>query len=357
MLRNVLAASVALAALGAAGATAQYASMPAALPPHDALPGECFQRVRIDAVYDTLRETVVVADSYEEYLVSPAILDAMTRDYVRREAGVRYVVTEPVYQTITEEVLIRPGYTEYDVIPARHETVTERVLVREGRRVWRRGYVEGALSVRHDPETGDIWCLVEEPAEYRNVHRTVVTQPAQLIERPVAAQYDIITREVLVEPARVQEIPIPAEYASYTSYVLTSPAGVETRFSEAREEIVERYELISGERYEWRVVDCEDLEIPGYGRPMMGGYSSSMHSSHSSSRSSRAHHHSSDTTTHHHRHEERSSQQPQSRFFTVPSGKSNTEPEYDYEAYEAAPVAALNAHPGRAAADRFANPR
>ncbi|MEO1039905.1 MAG: hypothetical protein AAFX09_10185 [Pseudomonadota bacterium] len=348
-----------MTALGAAGAAAQHPHLPAALPPSDALPGECFQRVRIEAVYDTIRETVSVADSYEEYLVSPAILDMISRDYVRREAGMRYIVTEPVYQTITEEVLVRPGYTEYDVIPARHETVTERVLVREGRMVWRRGYVEGARAVRHDPETGDIWCLVEEPAEYRNVHRTVVTQPAQLIERPVPAQYDTITREVLVEPARVEEVPIPAEHASYTSYVLTSPAGVETRFSEAREDIIERYELISGERYEWRVVDCEDLEIPGFGHPMGGGYSSSSHSSSHSSgySSSSSHHSSSHTTTHHSPEPDPSASTPDSRFFTVPSGKSNDEPDFDYEAYEASPVASLNAHPGRAAADRFARQR
>lgn len=159
---------------------------------------------------------------------------------------------------------VSPGYVRYEVTPAQTRTVQERVLVREGRMVWRRGYVEGARQVRHDPETGEIWCLVEEPAVYETVHRTVVTSPAQLREVAVDPQFDTITREVLVQAATVEEIPIPAQHASYHVDVLTEQARVDRRISQRRTDQIATHELVSEERFEWRRVDCATIEIPSH---------------------------------------------------------------------------------------------
>lgn len=176
----------------------------------------------------------------------------------------RYRVTEPVYETVTEQVQVRPGYVRYEVSPAETRTVSERVLVREARMVWRRGYVEGARQVRHDPETGEIWCLVEEPAQYETIHRTVVTSPAQVREVPVEPHYETISREVLVQQATVEEVPIPVQYASYEIDVLAHEGRVDRRVSQRRTEQVARHNLVSGERFEWRLVDCADIEIPSH---------------------------------------------------------------------------------------------
>ena len=130
--------------------------------------------------------------------------------------------------------------------------------------VWRRGYVEGARQVRHDPETGEIWCLVEEPAQYETIHRTVVTSPAQVREVPVEPHYETISREVLVQQATVEEVPIPVQYASYEIDVLAHEGRVDRRVSQRRTEQVARHNLVSGERFEWRLVDCADIEIPSH---------------------------------------------------------------------------------------------
>ena len=337
MLKSVLIGATALSALTGAAAAQQRAALPSA-PPTYAEPGQCYQRVRIDAVYDTIAETIVTQDRYEEYDVRDARLEAVTRDYVSREAGMRYVVTEPVYETRTEQVLVRPAYTEYDVVPAVHDTVTERVLVREARMVWRRGHVPGARAVRHDPETGDVWCLIEEPAEYRTITRNVVVRLAELREVTVPAEYATIEREVLVQEATVREVPIAQERSSYSAHVLASAARVDSRVIEGREVTVDRYELVSGERYEWRVVDCDELEMMGYGHPAPGGAALP----HSSPAPERRHAPTPGTESEH--------------YGITPGRKTPDGGEHDYEAYETTPVASMTgrAHPGLAAARAYA---
>lgn len=265
MFQKTLLCTTAVALAASAAATAQTPH-PIQAPMHlpDAEVGQCYQFVRIGAEYETVMQTVVVADEYEIFDVTDPRLQREQRRYVSREAGMRYRVTEPVYETVTEQVQVRPGYVRYEVSPAETRTVSERVLVREARMVWRRGYVEGARQVRHDPETGEIWCLVEEPAQYETIHRTVVTSPAQVREVPVEPHYETISREVLVQQATVEEVPIPVQYASYEIDVLAHEGRVDRRVSQRRTEQVARHNLVSGERFEWRLVDCADIEIPSH---------------------------------------------------------------------------------------------
>lgn len=283
MPRSILLCGGALALVLSASAEAQHNAAFPSDPPSHAEAGQCYTRIHHDAQYNTIRESVVIADGYETYevfvngrlvdshTVDP-VLETRTRQYVAREAAMRYRVTEPVYETVTEQVQIQPAYSRYVVEPARHETVSERVLVREARLVWRRGYVEGAQSYRHDPETGEVWCLIEEPAEYRTITRAVIAEPAHVREIPVEARFQTIEREVLRQPATVEEIPIPAQHASYQYTTLVHPAEVRARYVQERTDVLKRYELVAGERYEWRLVDCGDID---FSRHQGAGYQSS----------------------------------------------------------------------------------
>lgn len=73
----------------------------------------------------------------------------------------RYVASEPVYQSVTERVQLQPA-----------------------RQVWKPG--RGAAE-RIDHATGQIMCLVEEPAQYQTVTRQVVKQQPQMREIVVPA--------------------------------------------------------------------------------------------------------------------------------------------------------------------------
>lgn len=237
-------------------------------PPSSATTGECYARVRIEPQYDAFTEQVVTQDSYERYDVAPPRLREEVREYVSREAGVRYIVHEPVYDTITETVQVRPAYTEYVVRPAVHDTVTETIMVREPRQVWRRGYEPGASMTRYDSETGEIWCLVEEAGEYQTVTRNVIVTPAEINEITHPAEFSTITREVLVQAASVEEIPIDPRYDSYSIQVVDQPARVDSHVIPAETGTVTRYTMRSDERWEWRLMDCDDIDLPGHNPPM-----------------------------------------------------------------------------------------
>lgn len=272
MFRHTLLCGSAVALLSASAAFAGDAEWFPPDPPNSAAAGECYARVRIEPEYDAYTEQVTTQDSYERYDVAPPRLREETREYISREAGVRYIVHEPVYETVTETVQIRPSYVEYVVEPAVHDTVTETIMVREPRMVWRRGYVPGAQMTRFDSETGEVWCLVEEEGEYRTVTRNIVVEPAQIREIEHPAEYSTITRDVLVQEARVEEVPIEERRDTYRIEVLDQHATVDSHVVPMQTDTITRYSLRREERWEWRLMDCEDIELPGYNPPSGSGH-------------------------------------------------------------------------------------
>lgn len=251
----------ALVTAGAASAAgAQNTTFPDE-PPNYAEPGKCYQRVLVRAEYDRYVDQYLSREAYDRVNVTEPALEARSKDYMSKEAGVRYVVHQPVYDTTTEQVLVQPEYERLIVEPAELKTVTERVLVREPQNVWKRGRLPGAQAYRYDEETGDVWCLIEEPGEYSTVQRQVVVQPETVRAVSVPAKYASIERQVLVEPGGVEEVPIPAEYASYQYQELVQRAGQSRYQVEAQMSSVEKERLVSPQRYEWRVVGCDEIPV------------------------------------------------------------------------------------------------
>ena len=101
------------------------------LPPN-AKPGECYAKVLIPAKVQGIEETVQISEE--------------------------------------QKVLAR-------IIPAQYEVERERVLVKEARQVWKPG--RGSKEKVHET-TGEILCLVEEPAVYKTIEKRILVAP----ERP-----------------------------------------------------------------------------------------------------------------------------------------------------------------------------
>lgn len=261
MMKRVLMGSGALSlCAGAAFAGGQGVPLPND-PPAYAEPGQCYQRILVRAEYDRYVDEYLSREAYDRIEVTEPALETRSRDYLRKEAGVRYVVRQPVYETVTEQVLVQPEYERLVVEPARLETVTERVMVREPQMVWKRGRLPGAKAYRYDEETGDVWCLIEEAGEYRTIERQVVVQPEEVRSIPVPPQYATIEKEVLVQPGGVEEIPIPAEYASYNYQEVVQTAGHSRYRVEAQMASIEKHQLVSPQRYEWRLVECDQIPV------------------------------------------------------------------------------------------------
>lgn len=124
--------------------------------PPNARPGECYAKVLIPAVTDTKSERLQVSEE--------------------------------------QKVLSR-------IIPAQYRVETEQVKVREARQYWKPG--QGAVE-KIDSATGEILCLVEEPALFKTVEKRVLVEPERPEYKVVPAQFETITSTHVVQPERLE---------------------------------------------------------------------------------------------------------------------------------------------------------
>lgn len=122
--------------------------------PPNAKPGECYAKVLIPAVTETITENVKVAEE--------------------------------------QEVLAR-------IVPAKYKIEQEKVLVREARQYWKPGT---GPKQKVDQTTGEIMCLVEEPAVYKTIERRVLVEPEKPEYKTMPAQFEKLSKTLVVQPAR-----------------------------------------------------------------------------------------------------------------------------------------------------------
>lgn len=151
-------------------------------------PGSCFSEYYTAAEYRTELERVLTKEGSSRIEVDPA-----------------------VYETVEERVVVKEASSEIVDVPAVFRTETESVLVEPAREVWKpgRGPVE-----RIDDATGEILCLVEIPARYETVRRTVLDKPATSKTVNIPAEYETVQVQRLVKPASERRIAVEPEYTT-----------------------------------------------------------------------------------------------------------------------------------------------
>ena len=104
------------------------------------------------------------------------------------------------YETHTDRIQISEEQRVLDrIIPARYQTTTERIKIKEARQYWKAGH--GPIT-KKDQVTGEILCLVEEPAEYKTIEKRVLVTPEKPEFKTVPAKYETITRKNTIESER-----------------------------------------------------------------------------------------------------------------------------------------------------------
>jgi hypothetical protein len=120
--------------------------------------------------------------------------------------------------------------------------------------MWKKG--RGPVE-KLDHATGEIMCLVEIPAKYRKVTKTVLDKPASTKEVKIPAEYKIVRKQVLLTPPKTRTVEIPAEYSNVRVRKLVTPAQVKRIQIPAEYQMVEKVEKTSEGRMEWRAIRCE----------------------------------------------------------------------------------------------------
>lgn len=240
----------------ASGMVAGSQSIP---PMPDARAGECFALVKIPEQFRSYQQEYEVRAASERIETTPPRYEMVTEQYVVREAYERMEVVPASFRTVTEQVEVAPPSVRYQSSEPVYETVTEQVLEQPARTVWKRG--TGPIQ-RIDNATGEIMCLVEEPAVYRTVTRRVLKTPAQVQEITVPGQVGTVSRQVIDRPAEVRRVVVPEQLGTRTVRKLVEPGGVRRIPIPAQLATTTVRELVSPARLEWRSVLCQTNMTP-----------------------------------------------------------------------------------------------
>ena len=250
--------------LGATLAASLAAAAPALAgegPPFGAHPGQCFAKVVEPARFQTVVDHVLVEPGHVNSRIIPAQRHSESRPVlVEPERHERYVIPA-TFRDVWETVIVRPATVQTSVIPAQYRDVPETVMVAPARRYWRRSagvpgygpYWPGQTRVE---PTGEVVCLVEEPAQYRTVYHHVCVRPEQRIDTPVPAEVRQVSRRVVDQPAREEVRVIPARFGQQQVDVLDAPERVERIDVPPVYRDVPRQEIVEPARTRWLPTVC-----------------------------------------------------------------------------------------------------
>lgn len=222
--------------------------------PQSARPGECFALVRTPEQYRTQQRQYLARPGYDAMQITPARYQTVTQDYIAQESYERLEVIPATFKTVTEQVEVSPPTVRYLATEPVYETVTERVLEKPATQVWKRG--RGPIQ-RVDNATGEILCLVEEPAVYRTVTRKVLKQQPEMRQVQVPGEYRTVTRRVIDQPAQVRRVMVPEQRGAMPVQKLVAPAGYQTVRIPDQVATYTTRELATPATLEWRPVLCE----------------------------------------------------------------------------------------------------
>ena len=161
--------------------------------------GMCFHEHYVPATYETVTEQVLKTAATETVNIIPA-----------------------EYQMVEKRILVQEASTKLVQVPAEYESVSEQVVDKPAHTIWKKG--RGPIQ-KIDEATGEIMCLVEVPATYKTLTRTVLKTPASTQTIEVPAVYDTVKVRELVSSASEQRTPVPAVYGTIEKQVLKQDAG------------------------------------------------------------------------------------------------------------------------------------
>lgn len=230
------------------------AAMGAGDMPFNARPGECYSKVVIPAVTRTESDRVLVKAAGKKIArIIPAQYKMVTDQVVIKEQTEKLVTIPAVYKTVTETVVVAPESKKLKTVAAKYKTVTEKIMVRPARTVWKKGR---GPNQRVDEATGEIMCLIEEPAVYKTVEKRVMVTPEGTTTQTIPAKTQMIKKRVVATPARVEKKMIPAVTKMVKKRVMVSPERVEYAETSPVYKTVNREVVVRNEKMEWSRILC-----------------------------------------------------------------------------------------------------
>lgn len=227
--------------------------------PPSANPGECWTRVLVNPLFETVTERVVAKPESYELIEVPAVLETVEETVLVKAASERQEIIPATYKEVEERVMVAPAYTRQIPVPAVYETVSERVLVKPERSYWKEG--TGPLQ-KVNGATGEIMCYVTDPAVYETRTHQVIKSAASVREETVPAVYQTVVKTVVDQPAQIKKVEVPAEYKTVKVQKVKSPGRTEKKVIPAEYATVSHQVSSGVSHMEWRRILCETNVTP-----------------------------------------------------------------------------------------------
>lgn len=222
--------------------------------PPNAVSGSCYARLFVPNTYKTATETVLKREAGERIELIPAKYKTASEKVLVKEASQRLEVVPAEYGYVDEKILVTPAKKRFVSVPETYETITEKVMVQAAHSEWKRG--TGPIQ-RIDASTGEIMCLVEEPAIYKNVTKRVLKTKATTKEVETPAVYKTVKKRVMSKKPATRTVEIPAEYKTITVTQLVSPPQEKRIAIPAEYQKVTKKMVDVTSHMEWREILCE----------------------------------------------------------------------------------------------------
>ncbi len=152
---------------------------------------------------------------------------------LEKDAHSTYTITPARFENATEQLISKEASTRIERVPAQYETVTERILTSPATTKWEKRKTD-ANCLSANPDDCLVWCLVEIPAQYRDVTKQVrkacaagYTASGEDCIRTVevAAESGTRTFQKLASAASANKVGVAATYVTRTYRRLAIPAG------------------------------------------------------------------------------------------------------------------------------------
>ena len=148
--------------------------------------GQCFTEYYVAAKFESKEKEVLVKEEAEEIKIAVAQFDQVDTVETIKEASKKKVLIKAEYEVIEEKIEVEPA-----------------------KAVWKKG--TGPVS-RIDNSTGDIMCLVQIPAKYKIIKKTVLKTPAKIDSVDIPAITKAFAVSKLVSDATADKVKVPAVY-------------------------------------------------------------------------------------------------------------------------------------------------
>lgn len=249
-----------IAALKQSPPVAQKTSSDQADLPPQAKAGECYARVFEPPAYQNKLEQLIKAEASERVEIIPAQYGWDEQQVLVKQESERVEVIPATYKTVEETLVISEATERAETIPAVYEIVSDEVMVKPAYTTWKKG--RGPIE-KVDAATGEIMCLIEVPAEYKSVSKSILKTPAQTRTVAIPAEYKTVTKRVVDTPATTRLIKVPAEYTTVRVRKEIAPASEQRTPIPAQYQTVTKTEKISEGRLIWKPILCETNVTPG----------------------------------------------------------------------------------------------